>query len=142
VFFSLKSNAQRVTITQLFLGDTHLTEKRHTILVASWDPILADARRQILEKEGYEVVSAKGSHGVRALCKKKQVNLVLIGYSIPPAEKRRIWVEARKVCKTPILELHRGGEPELIDSHAFAHESQVPDDLIKAVKSVLNRFRN
>ena len=124
------------------LGDTHLAEKRDTILVASWDPILAVVRRQILETAGYEVVSAKGSRGVRTLCKKKHVNLVVIGYSMPPAEKRRIWVEAREVCKAPILELHRGGKPELIESHAFAHESQVPDDFVKAVKSVLDRYRN
>jgi len=123
-------------------GDTHLTEQKETILVASWDPILADVRKAILEKEGFEVLQAKGSTGVRDLCKKKKVNLVLIGYSLPPSEKRKVWVEARKVCKTPILQLYQGAEPELVESNAFAHESQTPDDFVKSVRSVLRRLNN
>jgi len=123
-------------------GDTHLTEQKETILVASWDPILADVRKAILEKEGFEVLQAKGSTGVRDLCKKKKVNLVLIGYSLPPSEKRKVWVEARKECKTPILQLYQGAEPELVESNAFAHESQTPDDFVKSVRSVLRRLNN
>ena len=128
--------------TYTFLGDTHLIQPKDTILVASWDPILADVRKTILEKEGFIVLQAKGSAGVRALCKKKKVNLVVIGYSLPPSEKRKVWVEARKVCQTPILELHRGGEPELVESNAFAHESHTPDDFVKSVRSVLRRYSN
>lgn len=120
---------------------TSLTEKKAAILVASWDPVLADVRRAILENEGFEVLPAKGSAGVRALCKKRKVSLVLIGYSMPPSEKRRVWLEARKFCKTPILELHRSGKPELVESNAFAHESLTPDDFVNAVRSVLLRNR-
>ena len=88
------------------------------------------------------MLQAKGSTGVRDLCKKKKVDLVLIGYSLPPSEKRRVWFEARKVCKTPILQLYQGAEPELIESNAFAHESQTPDDFVKSVRSVLRRHLN
>ena len=84
----------------------------------------------------------RGSAGVRDLCKKKKINLVLIGYSLPPSEKRKVWVEARKECKTPILQLYQGAEPELIESNAFAHESQTPDDFVKSVRSVLRRLTN
>ena len=87
-------------------------------------------------------MQAGGSVGVRALCKKTKVNLVLIGYSLPPSEKRKVWVEARKVCKTPILQLYQGAEPDLIESNAFAHESQTPDDFVKSVRSVLRRHMN
>jgi len=124
------------------LGDTHLTEPKDTILVASWDPILAELRKTILENEGFAVLQAKGSAGVRALCKKKKVNLVVIGYSVPPSEKRRVWAEARKFCKVPILELLRGGETELIESNVFAHESRTPDDFVKSVRTVLRRYTN
>jgi DNA-binding response OmpR family regulator len=126
----------------LALGDTRLTEQKETILVASWDPVLADVRKSILEKEGFAVLQAKGSAGVRAVCRKKKISLVLIGYSLPPSEKRRVWVEARKVCKSPVLELHRGGEPELMESDAFAHESHTPDDFVISVRSVLRRYTN
>ena len=123
-------------------GDTHLTEQKGTILVASWDPGLADMRKTILEKAGFLVLQSRGSAGIRALCKKKKVNLVLIGYSVPPSEKRRVWVEARKFCKAPILELLRGGETELIESNVFAHESRTPDDLVKSVRAVFRRYTN
>ena len=126
----------------LALGATHLTEQKDTILVASWDPVLADVRKTILEKEGFVVLQSKGSARVRALCKEKNVDLVLIGYSVPPSEKRRVWAEARKFCKAPILELLRGGETELIESHVFAHESRTPDDSVKSVRSVLRRYTN
>jgi len=128
--------------TTLSWGDTHLTEKKDTILVASWDPRLADVRKAVLEKEGFQVLQAKGSTGVRDLCKKKKVNLVVIGYSLPPSEKRKVWLEARKECKTPILQLYQGAEPELIESNAFAHESQTPDDFVKSVRLVLRRLAN
>jgi DNA-binding response OmpR family regulator len=124
------------------LGDTHLTEPKDTILVASWNPILAELRKTILENEGFAVLQTKGSSRVGELCRKKKVNLVLIGYSVPPSEKRRIWVEARKFCKAPILELLRSGETELIESNVFAHESRTPDDLVKSVRTVLRRYTN
>lgn len=123
-------------------GDTHLTEQKDTILVASWAPVLAEMRKKILEKEGFAVLQSRGSASVRELCKKKKVNLVLIGYSVPPSEKRRVWVEARKFCKAPILELLRGGETELIESNVFAHESRTPDDLVKSVRAVFRRYTN
>lgn len=121
---------------------THLTEKRATILVVSWDPDLAEVRKTLLEKEGFRVLQTRGSAGVRDLCKKKKIDLVLIGYSLPPSEKRRVWVEARRECKTPILQLFRGAEPELVESNAFAHESQTPDDFVKSVRAVLRRHMN
>jgi len=99
-------------------------------------------RKTILEKEGFAVLQARGSAGVRDLCKKKKINLVLIGYSLPPSEKRKVWVEARKECKTPILQLYQGAEPELVESNAFAHEWQTPDDFVKSVRSVLRRLNN
>ena len=88
------------------------------------------------------MLQSRGSAGVRDVCKKKKIDLVLIGYSLPPSEKRKVWVEARKECKTPILQLFQGAEPELIESNAFAHESQTPDDFVKSVRTVLRRLSN
>lgn len=112
--------------------------------MASWDPTLADVRKRTLESAGFEVLQSKGAAQVHEICKKRKVNLVLIGYSLPPAEKRRIWDEARKTCKTPILELYRsGGKPELMDSTAlFSHETFAPDDFVTRVQSILQKKNN
>jgi len=114
---------------------------KDTILVSSWDPVLEAARKRVLESAGYQVLLARGSNGVRKLCEKRRVNLILIGYSLPPSEKRRVWVEARAVCKTPILQLYRGDNPELMESSAlFAHQTNAPDDFVRAVQDVLQRI--
>jgi hypothetical protein len=62
----------------------------------------------------------------------------MIGYSVPPAAKRRVWDEARKKCKVPILELHRQGSPELMPP-AYFHVSQAPDDFLAAVQRILRK---
>ena len=48
---------------------------------------------------------------------------VMIGYSLTPAAKRRVWDEARKTSKVPILELHKGKGPELMPP-AYFQEAQ------------------
>jgi hypothetical protein len=46
----------------------------------------------------------------------------MIGYSLPPAEKRRVWVEARRHCKVAVLELYENGKAELMDkANTFTH---------------------
>jgi DNA-binding response OmpR family regulator len=117
-----------------------LIKNKDTILVSSWDPELEAARKRLLEGAGYEVLLARGSNGIRKLCEKKRVSLVVIGYSMPPSEKRRVWVEARAACKTPILQLYRGSKPELMESTAlFAYQTNGSDDFVRAVQDILER---
>jgi len=106
------------------------------ILVVSKDPSLADIRRSVLEAAGYRVIPATSRSEIRDICKRRKPRLVLIGYSLPPADKRHVWDEARKACKVPILELHRKSGPELMPP-AFFHESHTPDDFISRVKELL-----
>jgi DNA-binding response OmpR family regulator len=67
------------------------------ILVVSEDLHLADVRKDILEEAGFEVLSAHNFKEVQDACKKKP-DLVMIGYSLRPAEKRRVWYEVREHC--------------------------------------------
>jgi hypothetical protein len=62
----------------------------------------------------------------------------VVGYPVPPSRKRRIFMAARKHCKTPILELFSTGEPELVQqSHTYAHHARVPEDFLAAVHCIL-----
>jgi len=107
------------------------------ILVVSHDPGLADVRKSVLEAAGFTVISIRSdSTVVGKVCRKQRPRLVMIGYSVPPAAKRRVWDEARKKCKVPILELHREGKPELMPP-AYFHVSQAPDDFLAAVQRIL-----
>ncbi len=110
-----------------------------TILVASRDPQLADVRKSVLERAGFSVLTASDSTSVKKLCDEGTIKLVMLGYSLAPAEKRRIWKAARENCKVPILELHRKGAPEVVDQNVFYHESKTADDFLEAVKLLTSR---
>ena len=110
--------------------------QKHTILVVSRDPHLSDVRKRTLENSGFHVLSAETAEAVRTARVDQKPSLVMIGYSVSPAEKRRVWLAAREFCKTPVLELHKQGHPELM-APAFFHEAHAPDDFVEAVKRVL-----
>src|SRR2546421_7853457 len=116
-----------------------MTAPRHSVLVASRDPKLADVRKTVLEDAGFEVILVADLNDLRDACEKQKIGLIMIGYSLPPSEKRRIWDTARELCKVPILELYENGKPELIESHAlFTHESRTPEDFLDAVLKILD----
>ena len=108
-----------------------------TILVASRDPKLADVRKTLLEGAGFSVVAASDSTDIEKTCSEANVRLVMLGYSLPPSEKRRIWKAAREKCKVPILELYRQGPPEVIDQNVYYHESRTAEDFLEIVKTLL-----
>ena len=110
-----------------------------TILVVSRDPKLADVRKSVLERAGFAVVAASDTATVEKTCSEGTVHLVMLGYSLHPADKRRIWKAAREKCKVPILELHRKGAPEVVDQNVFYHEAQSPDDFLEAVIKLTSR---
>ncbi len=114
---------------------------KYAILVVSHDPTEADIRRNVLEGAGFEVVRANQLRGIRRACEKQAISLVMIGYSLPPAEKRRVWDEIRQTCdgNLPVLELYNKGKQDLVGSQTlFVHESHAPDDFIGAVESILS----
>ena len=107
-----------------------------TILVVSRDPALADVRKSVLEGAGFKVIPATCESEIAEICRKKKPRLVMIGYSVNPAGKRRVWDEARKKCKVPILELHQNGAPELMPP-AFFHQSETADDFLRTVQKIV-----
>jgi len=108
--------------------------------VVSHDPRLADVRRKVLEKAGFEVLTARDSTDFRAECEVHKPRLVMIGYSLLPSEKRRVWAAVKEHCEVPVLELHRESGPELM-SPDFSHESLAPDDFLAMVMKILSGGR-
>jgi DNA-binding NtrC family response regulator len=108
-----------------------MTEKGK-ILVISRDPGLADVRRKVLENAGFEVLAANDSTAIPAACAVHKPRLVMLGYSLLPSEKRRVWAAVKQHCEVPVLELHRKKRPELM-SPAFFHESAAPEDFLSTV---------
>jgi DNA-binding response OmpR family regulator len=105
------------------------------IMVVSHDPHLADVRKALLEASGFQVFAASNMKEVREACQKSP-QLVMIGYSLPPAAKRQVWAEVRERCKALVLELHKNEEPSLA-ADVFFHRPERPDDFLAAVKRIL-----
>lgn len=121
---------------------TQVRSRKQSILVVSKDAGLADIRKKSLEDAGYDVINALDYPSMEHACKNDKICLVMIGYSLPPAEKRRAWQLARELCRAPILELYDKGEPSLVESQAlFTHQSLAPDDFIDAIRVALKSGR-
>jgi len=114
--------------------------QREKILVVSHNPRLAHVRRRVLEKAGFEVIAANDSQAAGKTCAEHNPRLVVIGHSVLPADKRRVWAEVREQCQIPVVALQKEGGPEFMPP-AFFHESPpVPDDLLGDVMPVLRRL--
>jgi DNA-binding NarL/FixJ family response regulator len=113
---------------------------KKTVLVASRHPHLEDVRKRILEEAGYQVISIRSPEEIEEACRNHKLDLVLIGYSLTQAEKRRIAAEAIS-CKCPVLELWDREPPRRReDQHPIAdHFSLRPDDFLDAVNDILGR---
>ena len=106
--------------------------------MVSRDPGLADVRRKVLEQAGFEVLAATDSTAIPDTCAAHKPRLVMLGYSLQPSEKRRVWAAVKEHCAVPVLELHRKKGPELV-SPAFFHESVVADDFLSTVMRIVSR---
>jgi len=113
--------------------------RKGKILVVSRDPRLADVRKRVLEAAGFAVIPATDDSAVEDACSSNGIQLILLGYSLAPADKRRVWAASRRHCDVPILELHKGRPPELVERNVFAHESHKADDFLLTVQELLKR---
>lgn len=105
--------------------------------MASLDPALTGVRTRVLEAAGNSVIVATKISEIATGVLKRKVDLVLIGSSLPPAEKRKFWAECRHWC-TLILELYGDGPPELMDdTRTYVHHAVTSVDFLEAVQAVL-----
>ena len=110
---------------------------RGTILLASLDPALTDLKKRVLEAAGYRVVVAHCVSDIAGRCLNLKIDLVLIGSSLSPEQKRRFWAETRGQCSL-VLELYRDESPELMDdTRTYIHHSLRSVDFLGAVQAVL-----
>jgi DNA-binding response OmpR family regulator len=107
------------------------------ILSISYDKSLLHTRELMLSREGYEVESAVGFSAAIETCKKGPFDLVIMGHSIPPADKVAIITQLRAMCDTPILALRRPNE-EPLKSAQYNLDSGDPRSFLAYVKEITN----
>lgn len=95
-----------------------------SILYIHYDPDLADIRQQLVNRLGYEVVSAMGSGEARQIARTRRFDLIILGHAAPDEERRKManWLRANlpgvpvlALCPTPFQAVDYG------DYQADAH---------------------
>ena len=108
-----------------------------SILYIHYDPELADIRQQLVNRLGYEVISAMGSASARRTARTRRFDLVIVGHAAPEEERRRManWLKANlpgvpvlALCPAPFQTVDYG------DYQADAHN---PDAWISMVEEAL-----
>ena len=110
------------------------------ILSISYDRALLWTRQQLLEQLGYNVVSAEGFAQAwdAADNKKDRFDLIILGHSIPPNDKKAIVTHMRDSCDCPILALLRPYEAPVSEA-ALSIDAGDPNAFLSAVRNMLNR---
>lgn len=89
----------------------------------------------MLCREGFEVESAVGFSAAVEACKEGEFDLVIMGHSIPPADKAAIITQLRAMCDTPILALRRPNDAPLKTAE-YNHDSGDPQSFLSYVKEI------
>ena len=92
----------------------------------------------MLSREGFEVESAVGFSAAIEACKQRLFDLVIMGHSIPPADKAAIITQLRAMCDTPILALRRPNE-EALKSAEYNFDSGDPQSFLSYIKEITGR---
>ena len=108
------------------------------ILSISYDHALLWTRQLLLEQMGYDVVSAEGFAQAwdAAATKDNRFDLVILGHSIPPNDKKAIVSHMRDSCACPILALLRPHESP-VDDAAVSVDAADPNAFLGAVHKML-----
>jgi DNA-binding response OmpR family regulator len=110
------------------------------ILSISYDRSLLWTRQLLLEQLGYNVVSAEGFAQAwdAAENKKDHFDLIILGHSIPPNDKKAIVAHMRDSCDCPILALLRPYESPVSEA-ALSIDAADPNAFLSAVRNMLNQ---
>jgi DNA-binding response OmpR family regulator len=109
------------------------------ILSVSYDEPLLATRHHILEKAGFEVVSALGFNKAMEECAKQKFDLIVLGHTLAVDDKTALIAESRELCGCPVITLRRHGDPPHPDADYSVDASEGPEKLLDAIKAALRR---
>jgi len=108
------------------------------ILSVSYDRALLWTRQMLLEQLGYDVVSAEGFSQAWEAAEKSgsPFDLIILGHSIPPPDKKAMVNHMRDSCACPILALLRAHESPVAEA-AASIDAGDPHAFLSAVRTML-----
>ena len=106
-----------------------------SVLVVSWEQNLARTREMLLRGAGYSVTSAVGRAQAHSQCG-YEADLLVLGHSVPPSEKKEVIACFREHSTAPVLSLLRSHQQKLPEAD-FAVEAYNPADVVSIVRKIL-----
>jgi hypothetical protein len=91
----------------------------------------------VFEKAGFEVVSASSFRMAFDLCRAGNFDLLIIGHSIPPADKEKLIISVRRACGAPVLAIRYNSEPPVPGADYCVDGLEGPKVLLEAVHEAL-----
>jgi DNA-binding response OmpR family regulator len=107
------------------------------ILSISFDNISGVAQNAMLEQAGYAVSSASGTAEAFELLNQMDFELVIMGHSVPTAERRLLFLEIKRKWEIPVLMVESGEADPLIRAHAHINHAATTDEFLSAVAALL-----
>jgi len=107
------------------------------ILSVSYDSTLLKTRQLLLEARGYKVTSVNGFTRAIAECRNTGYDLLILGHSVPLADKLALIKESQQHSWAPILALLRPSESDVEGASRSLEASYAPDALVLVVQELL-----
>jgi DNA-binding NtrC family response regulator len=114
------------------------SSRRFRILSLTYDPSLARTREMLLTGAGFEVSTFADVDKAIAACQNTSYDLVVLGHSIPLAERRSLVKAVRSRCATPVLAMLRHGETPVPQADYFFDSTENPARLLAMVQDILS----
>jgi CheY-like chemotaxis protein len=128
----------RVSAFQNIFYDLDPQEEKMSkrILSVSYDLSLLATRQMLLEQQGYTVISALGFKAAIVQCRNAEIDLFILGHSIPYTDKNELIRTFRRNCSAPVLSLERQDE-DLVrgDFHTSPDD---PKEFLRMVENILD----
>lgn len=107
------------------------------ILSISFDNLAGVARNGILAQAGYAVSPATSTTRAFELLNELQFELVIIGDSVPTAERRLLFLEINRKWGTPVLLVDSGEADPMIRARAHISEKATTDEMLSVVATLV-----
>ncbi|HET9183633.1 MAG TPA: hypothetical protein VFP59_15975 [Candidatus Angelobacter sp.] len=92
--------------------------------------------RRLLQSAGMRVVIITRAEEIPSACKEHRPQILMIGASVNPAEKRHIWATARESCNTTLVELSTDGVPEVAQMSYFV-DPEPPSEVVRRLRQIM-----
>lgn len=109
----------------------------HRILCISTTEAILQTRKLLLQRNGYEVISARNFKEVEDACRQRNFDLALVGHDMEPKIKKAVGLKIRQYLpQAPILEMCHYS-PEIEGSTFTVTES--PAELLQIMAEILGQ---